>query len=59
MSRLVNLDELERLYYDERLTQAQVAERLGVSQQTIHRRMAVYQIDARPPGKRPVRKVNE
>jgi hypothetical protein len=43
----ISEDELKRLYFEEKLTQKVIAERMGCSQQAIQRRMKKLNLDAR------------
>jgi transposase len=48
----VDAETLRRLYHEEGLTQAEIAERVGVSNSTISRRMQQHDIRRRKPGPR-------
>lgn len=46
---LCDQDQLRKLYHEECLSKSEIAEKLGVSTTTVHRRMETYGIDSRSP----------
>ena len=48
----LDIDEVKRLYYDENMSQSEVAEALGVSQKVIHNYMKRHGLQARVAAKR-------